>query len=258
MDADSLITTFALDQGTAISKTKVPKARFLELPGVLAPKRKLLTDEVASVTLLSVFNEDTAGIQPTKTTEVLYEEVYFFQVALKKNTHLAELNALLQSNITNPAIIFYTLDESVAISAAPKRLSKQEASKTVADHVYLTPWLHITSLTDDEYLQAGCVTSFSFTHLERLYLDFTNYVRHAELLSLVPTVTIDSRRDWDTLEPQLKKYRALTTEHNRLAEEENKQASFGDKLARRSKQVKIASEHNAVLAIITNLLENKS
>ena len=135
MDADYLIDTFALAQGTAKNKTRVPKARFLELPDVTAPKRKLLSDEVADVTLLAVFNEDTTNIQPMKTTEVIYEEVYFFQVALKKDTHLSELNQLLQSHITNPAIIFYTMGETVAISAAPKRLHKQEAGKTVADNV---------------------------------------------------------------------------------------------------------------------------
>lgn len=258
MDADTLITTFALDQGTAISQTKVPKARFLELPGILAPKRKLLTDEVASVTLLAVFNEDTTAIQATKTDDVLYAEVYFFHVALKKDTHVAELNQLLQSNITNPAIIFYTLDETVAISAAPKRLSKQVVGRTVADHVYLTPWLHITHLGDDAYLQSGAVTQFSFTHLERLYLDFTNYVRHAELLAIVPQVAIDSRRDWDVLEPPLSRFRALNSELKRLAEEERKQAGFGDKLAFRSTQVKLNRERTAVLAIISSTLENKS
>ena len=258
MDADTIISTFGLNQGTAVSKTRVPKARFLELPDVLAPNRKLLTDEVGGVTLLAVFNEDTTGIQATKTKEVVYEEVYFFHVTLKKDNHIAELNQLLQSHITNPAIIFYTLDEAIAISTAPKRLSKQVAGKTVAEDVYLTPWLHITHITDDEYLQEGEITKGSFTHLERLYQDFTNYVRHAELLPLVASLTVDRRRDWSKLEPSLGRFRELTSELRRLSEEERKQAGFGDKLAFRSKQVKLDKERTQILAIIRTTLENKS
>lgn len=257
MDTQGLIDTFGLAQGTAVSKTRVPKARFLELPDVTAPKRKLLADEVGNVTLLAVFNEDTTHIPPLKTNEVVYEEVYFFQVALKKDNHLTELNQLLQSHITNPAVIFYTLDNSVAISIAPKRLNKQDVGKTVADAVYLSPWLDITNLRDDEYLEAGHVTKCSFTHLERFYQDFTNFVRHAEMLPLAEKVTVDYRRDWSVLEPLLKQLRTINTEIRRLSDEERKQAGFGDKLSLRSKQVKLEKQRVETTDNIKNILENK-
>lgn len=257
MDAQGLIDTFALAIGTAIHKTKVPKTRFLELPSVNAQKRKLLSDEVDTVTLLAVFNEDTTHIPPLKNTEVVYEEIYFFQVALKKDTHLAELTQLLQSHITNPAVIFFTLDNAVAISVAPKRLHKQEAGKTVSDSVFLSPWLDITNVRDYDFLAEGKVANCSFTHLERFYQDFTNYVRHAEMLRLVETLAIDRRRDWSVLEPLLKQLRAINSEMRRLSEEERKQAGFGDKLSLRSKQVKLEKERSQTTENIKNILENK-
>jgi len=257
MDAQGLIDTFALALGTAIQKTKVPKTRFLELPSVNAQKRKLLSDEVDNVTLLAIFNEDTTHIPPLKNTEVIYEEIYFFHVALKKDTHLAELNQLLQSHITNPAVIFFTLDNSVAVSVAPKRLHKQEAGKTVSDVTFLTPWLDITNVRDYDFLEEGKVTSCSFTHLERFYQDFTNYVRHAEMLRLVETLIIDRRRDWSVLEPLLKQLRTINGEIRRLSEEERKQAGFGDKLSLRSKQVKLEKDRTQTTENIKNILENK-
>lgn len=258
MDAQGLIDTFALAHGTAVNKTRVPKARFLELPNVNAQKRKLLSDEVDSVTLLAVFNEDTTNIPPLKTAEVVYEEVYFFQVALKKDTHLAELNQLLQTHITNPAVIFYTLDNLVTISVSPKRLHKQEVGKTVSDAVFLTPWLDITNVREYDFLVEGKVTNCSFTHLERFYQDFTNYVRHAEMLRLSETLTVDRRRDWSVLEPLLKQLRATNSEMRRLSEEERKQAGFGDKLSLRSKQVKLEKERLQTTENIKKILENKA
>lgn len=257
MDAQGLIETFALALGTSIQKTKVTKTTFLKLSDINAQKRKLLIDEVDTVTLLAVFNEDTTHIPPHKNSEVVYEEIYFFHVALKKNTHLAELNQLLQSHITNPAVLFFTLDTSVAISVAPKRLHKQEAGKTVGDVVYLTPWLDITNVRDYDFLAEGKVANCSFTHLERFYQDFTNYVRHAEMLRLVETLTIDRRRDWSVLEPLLKQLRAINSEMRRLSEEECKQAGFGDKLSLRSKQVKLEKDRTQTTENIKNILENK-
>lgn len=258
MDAQGLIDTFALAHGTAVNKTRVPKARFLELPTVNAQKRKLLADEVDNVTLLAVFNEDTTNIPPLKNSEVVYEEVYFFQVALKKDTHLSELNQLLQSNITNPAVIFYTLDTVVAISVSPKRLHKSEAGKTVSDSVFLTPWLDITNVRDYDFLAEGKVTSCSFMHLERFYQDFTNYVRHAEMLRLIDTLTIDRKRDWSVLEPLLKQLRTINSEIRRLSEEERKHTSFGDKLSLRSKQVKLTKERIETTENIKQTIENKA
>lgn len=257
MDAQGIIDTFALALGTAIQKTRVPKTRFLELPSVNAQKRKLLSDEVDNVTLLAVFNEDTTHIPPLKNKEVVYEEIYFFHVALKKDTHFAELNQLLQSHITNPAVIFFTFDSAVAISVAPKRLHKQEAGKTVSDSVFITPWLDITNVRDYDFLEDGKVTSCSFTHLERFYQDFTNYVRHAEMLRLAETLTIDRRRDWSVLEPLLKQLRATNNEICRLSEEERKQAGFGDKLSLRSKQVKLEKDRSQTTENIKNILEKK-
>ena len=258
MDAGYLIETFALAQGTAKSKTRVPKARFLELPEVTAPKRKLLSDEVAEIILLAIFNEDTTHIPSHKTSEVVYEEVYFFQVALKKDTHLAELNQLLQMHITNPAIIFYTMGESVAISAAPKRLHKQGAGKTVVDSIYLTSWLSVTNIMHDEYLQAGAVTNCSFTHLERLYQNFTSFVRHAELLQFMTNVEVDRQRNWAIIDEELSKFRKIMGELRRLSEEERTHTAFGDKLSLRSRQVALEKEKSTIISNVQHLLEKKA
>jgi len=56
MDSEALVDTFALRQGTALSMTRVPKLRFLELPNITAQKRGMLSDDMATVTLLAIFN----------------------------------------------------------------------------------------------------------------------------------------------------------------------------------------------------------
>ena len=71
-------------------------------------------------------------------------------------------------------------------------------------------------------------------------------------------ITIDRRRDWSTLEPLLKRLRAINTEIRRLSEDERKQAGFGDKLSLRSKQVKLDKERAETTENINNILENKA
>lgn len=255
MKTEAIINIFALNQGTALKTTKVPKARFLELPNITAPKRKLLSDEIEEVTLLAVFNSDTTNVLSVRTEEVVYEEVYFLHIALKKDAHLGELNQLLQQNITNPAIIFYSLGDRLAMSVAPKRLSKNASGETVVDAYYLTDWLDTSQEEVARFLAAGAVTDGSFMNLEKLYLDFVSYVRHAELLVFTKTLTVDRRREWSQLNVLLQKYHELLRQIRQCTEEERSHTSFGDKLSFRSKLVAREKEKEAVMLDIQALIE---
>lgn len=255
MEQSELIRTFALNQGTALKATRVPRARFLELPNILAPKRKLLTDEVEEVTLLAIFNTDTTHIQSYVDDEMVYEEVYFFHITLKKDTHLSELNQLLQQSITNPAVIFYTLEAKLAISTATKRLNKNALEQTMITESHLTQWLDESNPLTKQYLEAGAVTEASFMTLLRFYLDFVSYVRHAELLPFMNTLKLNRHRDWVSLENELKDYRKLQINLRVLREEERTHTSFGDKLSFRSKQVAQERQKNEATLNIQRLLE---
>jgi hypothetical protein len=258
MEQSDLIRTFALNQGTALKATRVPKARFLELPTINAQRRKLLTDDVEDVTLLAIFNTDTVHIPEQVTDEATYAEVYFFNVTLKKDTHLGELHQLLHQTITNPAVIFYTLEGKVAISAAPKRHNKTISGQTVAEIHHLTPWLSPAEAADNHFLKAGAVSNCSFMNLERFYLDITAYVRHAELLTFSPTVVINRRRDWTELEVLLQKYRFISAQVRQYAEEERTHTAFGDKLSFRSKQVVLEKQKTELKLNIQEKLEKTS
>jgi len=255
MEREALISALALNQGTALKNAKVPKARFLELPNITASKRKLFSDEVEEVTLLAVFNSDTTNIPSIRTEDVVYEEVYFFHIELKKDTHLSELNQLLQQSITNPTVIFYTFGDKLALSVAPKRLSKTSSEETVVDAHHLTDWLDPSREEVTRFLSAGRVTDGSFLNLERLYLDFVSYVRHAELLMFTGTFAIDRRRDWSQLEVLLRKHNDLLRQIRYCAEEERTHTAFGDKLSFRSKLVALETEKKAVTSHIQALIE---
>ncbi len=255
MEQNDLIRTFALNQGTALKATRVPKARFLELPSITAPRRKLLTDDVEDVTLIAIFNNDTTHIPEQVTDDVTYSEVYFFHVSLKKATHLGELYQLLHQTITNPAVIIYTLEGKVAVSVAPKRHNKSVAGQTVVESHFLTSWLDPKEPTHQEFLDAGAVNNCSFLNLESFYLDFTAYVRHAELLTFSPNITINRRRDWCELETLLQQYRLISSQIKQLAEEERTHTAFGDKLSFRSKQVTLEKQRNTLVANIQEKLE---
>lgn len=258
MTSAEIIATFALAQGTAVQNVRVPKARFFELDAATASKRRLIADEVAEITLLSVFNTDTTNILSVRTDDVAYEEIYFFHVALHKDNHLAELHQFLQQHITNPAVIFFTLDSAVAIGVAPKRLNKAIADSTVIENMYLTDWLNLAGSNTAQYLSGGAVTNCSFINLERCYLDMVAYVKHAALLRFTDRLTIDRRRDWSTLDQYLSEYRQKTSEYNRLKEEEKSHTAFGDKLSLRSKQVAVERKLSEITDSVKNILENKA
>ncbi len=255
MGTEEIINIFALNQGTALKTTKVPKARFLELPNITAAKRKLLSDEIEEVTLLAVFNSDTTNVLSVRTEEVVYEEVYFLHIALKKDTHLGELNQLLQQNITNPTIIFYSLGDRLAMSVAPKRLSKNASGETVVDAYYLTDWLDPTQDEVTKFLATGAITNGSFMNLEKLYLDFASYVRHAELLPFTKVLIVDRRREWDQLDTLLQNYRDILRKIRLCMEEERTHAAFGDKLSFRSKLVALEKEKEALILDVQALIE---
>jgi hypothetical protein len=257
MTSGEIISTFALNQGTAFQNVKVPKIRFFELDATTASKRRLIADEVNEITLLAIYNADTTNIPSVRNDEVVYEEIYFFHIVLNKDTHLAELHQFLQQQIKNPAIFIFTLGEDIALGAALKRLNKSVADTTVVDTHILSPWLRTTDSKVCAYLKEGQITKGSFLNLERTYLDMVSYIKHAALLPFGNAVVIDRRRDWTQIDQYLSDYRAKTSEYNRLRDEEKSHTAFGEKLSLRSKQVTIEKKLTEITDILTKLLENR-
>ena len=141
----------------------------------------------------------------------------------------------------------------MAVSIAPKRHHKTIAGQTVAETYYLTNWLDPKDISQNQFLEAGAVTNCSFMNLERFYLDFTAYVRHAELLAFSHNIAINRRRNWSELEESLQQYRLLRAQIRHLAEEERTHTTFGAKLAFRSQQVALEKQK----AIITLNIQEK-
>jgi hypothetical protein len=142
----------------------------------------------------------------------------------------------------------------IAISAAPKRISKNESSCTVIEQRYFTEWLDPENPSHARFLEAGAVTKCSFLSLERLYRDFAAYVHDAALLPFATDLVVDRRRQWQELDLLIDRHRALSTRLRAHQDEERSHTSFGQKLAFRSKQVETQAEMDDIAARIKAIL----
>lgn len=198
---------------------RVPVKTLLERLQPTVDNKKLITDRVNKIELISLLNNQTVHIRPYKDDEYSYQTIYVLQITLKGKDKLTELSSQLHSAFPEPTILIYQYGNDDWISVAPKRINKLDESKTVIEDIV------VQEIKNDahQYLD---LSKLSTVNLREYYLSIVDRVYRIGVYSLTglfPRNNIDCKYF-------IKEYQRINASINSLKEQYKKASMKSEKM----------------------------
>ena len=198
---------------------RVPVKTLLERLQPTVDNKKLITDRVNKIELISLLNNQTVHIRPYKDDENSYQTIYVLQITLKGKDKLTELSSQLHSAFPEPTILIYQYGNDDWISVAPKRINKLDESKTVIEDIV------VQEIKNDahQYLD---LSKLSTVNLREYYLSIVDRVYRIGVYSLTglfPRNNIDCKYF-------IKEYQRINASINSLKEQYKKASMKSEKM----------------------------
>ena len=177
---NNFISNFKLPSETKLG-VKVPKKTLTDNTDLTSADKGIVKDILKSIDWAYTLKPETINI-PTYNDGVReYLEIAILLVKVKSLSKTKQLCKLLHSVIPYPTMLIVEFEESLALSAADKRINQADSHKLTIENQFDSGW--ITPPTDD--IQAKFLADFSLTNcstvsLYDLYVDFINRFNRLE------------------------------------------------------------------------------
>ena len=206
---------------------KLYKKQFIENFALNIHERKVLSEQVQSVTLEYLLNKNTINIPPFANDEIDYSEVAFVDVSIASQDKLKIISRIIQY-IPYPLFIIFACKESFCIGLSNKRINKQDTTKLLVEEEYFSDWINPNNLTpiEHEFLEGLHVKHHPFTDLYAFYKSYLD-----KLLALNASKYNGFLHVNETTEASLKEIQALHVKINELKNKLKKETVFNAKVA---------------------------
>lgn len=114
-------------------KTRVPVKTLEEQLEADAKQKKLLSNHIASMYLVSLLNEQTVRIRAYKDYDYSFQAVYVFEIELKANDQLTDFTELVHSAFPESTLLILRYKDKTYLSGASKRINKLDKTRTVLE-----------------------------------------------------------------------------------------------------------------------------
>ena len=168
-----LINNLGLEASSKIDK-KLFKKQFTENFSLSVADKKILTNDIESITLEYLLNKNTINIAPYTDAEQDYSEIAFIKVEVLNSNKLGQITRIVQ-NIPYPLIIFLACGTKFCINISPKRINKSDSSKLVVQESHFSEWIEMQnhSKIEDTFLESLKAKHHPYTDLLAF---FTSYL----------------------------------------------------------------------------------
>lgn len=168
-----LINNLGLEASSKIDK-KLFKKQFTENFSLSVADKKILTNDIESITLEYLLNKNTINIAPYTDAEQDYSEIAFIKVEIQSPNKLGQITSIVQ-NIPYPLIIFLACGTKFCINISPKRINKADSSKLVVQESHFSEWIDLSNSTkiEDAFLESLKAKHHPYTDLLAF---FTSYL----------------------------------------------------------------------------------
>lgn len=198
---------------------RVPIKTLLEQLQPTADNKKLITERVNKIELVSLLNNQIIHIRPYKDDEYSYQAIYVLQIVLKGKDKLIELSSQLHSAFPEPTILIYQYIDTEWISVAPKRINKLDENKTVIEDVT------VQEIKNDAHQHLD-LSTLSAVNLREYYLSVVDRIYRIGVYSLTglfPRNNIDCKYF-------IKEYQRINARINSLKEQYKKASMKSEKM----------------------------
>ncbi len=222
--------------GVAQERT-IPKNQFYTQDTFNTAKKNLFTDEIERMSIVAICDRKTTNMEVVINEDERYEEVFFIEVQLRSIGKEKKIGEIIHKTIPNPVVILFTHENQLTVSAAPKRLSKQEHGQVVVESEYYSQWVQTGSEVKDEqvFLTNLNLKTVRFNNLKTFYQDITKNVILSELVEYLGKYVQLKHTDLEELIEQRSKIRTNTEALSALENQQKQLKHFGDKVTNQQK-----------------------
>ncbi len=161
-----------LPSSTSIER-KLFKKQFLDNFSLTSNEKKILSDNVDSITLNNLLNKDSINISPFTNETHNYQEIAVISVEINNQSKAKEITNIIL-HIPYPVVLILIYKEQIQINISPKRLNISDVSKLVVEEQYFTKWIDFKNLTsiDETFLHSLNINNHSFRNFLAFYESF--------------------------------------------------------------------------------------
>jgi hypothetical protein len=156
---------------------RLTKKQFLENFSLKSNEKKILKEDIQSITLEYLLNKHNINIAPFVDEENDYSEIAFIQVEILNQSKLKAIATIIQY-IPYPLIVFFSYKNSLCINISPKRINKNDSTKLVVEDSYFTKWIDLeqTSSLEQDFLKSLEIQNHPFTDFLSFYNSFLDKI----------------------------------------------------------------------------------
>ena len=185
-------------------KTRVPVKTLEEQLEADAKQKKLLSNHIASMYLVSLLNEQTVRIRAYKDDDYSFQAVYVFEIELKANDQLTDFTELVHSAFPESTLLILRYKDKTYLSGASKRINKLDKTRTVLED---SIWIEVP-----EELQAQDIKE---ANLREYYESLIRLLYRYKVLNVTGVFPV---KDGE-YKGSIKQYEQLMAQINKLKEE---------------------------------------
>jgi len=167
-----IVKCLNLPNSTSIER-KLFKKQFLDNFSLTSNEKKILSDNVDSITLNNLLNKDSINISPFTNETHNYQEIAVISVEINNQSKAKEITNIIL-HIPYPVVLILIYKEQIQINISPKRLNISDVSKLVVEEQYFTKWIDFKNLTsiDETFLHSLNINNHSFRNFLAFYESF--------------------------------------------------------------------------------------
>ena len=214
-------------------RTRVPVKTLEEQLGADAKQKKLLSNHIASMYLVSLLNEQTVRIRAYKDDDYSFQAVYVFEIELKANDQITDFTELVHSAFPESTLLILRHKDKTYLSGASKRINKLDKTKTVLED---SIWIEVS-----EELQAQDIRE---ANLREYYESLIRLLYRYKVLNVTGVFPV---KDGE-YKASIKQYEQLMAQINKLKEEysaasmRNEKMRIDEELYKREQELKQLKE----------------
>lgn len=156
---------------------KLFKKQFTENFSLSVNEKKILKDDIESITLEYLLNKDKINIIPFVDEEHDYSEIAFIKVEILNVNKLNPIVNIVQ-NIPYPLIILLACGNKVCINISPKRINKNDSTKLVVESSYFTKWIDLENVDklEFDFIKSLEIQNQPFTDFSSFYKSYLDKI----------------------------------------------------------------------------------
>jgi hypothetical protein len=180
-----LLLALGLPEATRLHK-RVYKKLFTERADLRPADARVFTEAVGTITWAHTLKPATLPVAPFRDDEHEYDEIAVIELELSDRRAAARVAELVHRTIPYPLLLLSWDAAGLSLSAAPKRLHRQDRSRVVLDAVEATPWLDGPGQRPAEaaFVASLALSGLPQAHLQAVYTGWVQRILALECAGL--------------------------------------------------------------------------